>query len=215
MTIWLCSDWHLAHENIYKFTYTDADGAVRRVRERFKDAQEGDDYMMQRWNELVKPEDHVWHLGDVTMERSSNAKQWFVNKIHSLPGHKRLILGNHDHLAMDVYRDAGFQKIKGSHKIDNLLLSHYPLHESTIPLWASVNCHGHIHQNPAPSLRHMNLCVEVTNYEPVPLDTVLEAAKQQRILWDASRPSISATQQEEALRVSRIDVNGAMMDRGD
>ena len=181
--IWITSDNHFGHENIYKFTYTDGYGVEKRVRERFRDAHEGDAYMCQRWCELVQPSDHIYHLGDVTMERSSNAKTWFVNKIRSLPGHKRLVIGNHDHLTMDVYRDAGFEKIKGSHKIDGLLLSHYPLHESTIPHWAHANVHGHIHQNPAPSIRHINMSVEAWNYEPVPLEVVKEMALRQFERW--------------------------------
>ena len=182
MQIWLTSDHHFGHHNIYSFTYTDPYGVVRRVRERFQDAHEGDAYMMEAWCRLVKPGDSVWHMGDVTMERSSNAKAWFVNKIRSLPGHKRLVLGNHDHLSMDVYRDAGFQKIKGSHKIDTLLLTHYPLHPSTIPKWCTAACHGHIHQNDSPPGRYINLCVEKTDYAPVPLEVVKEQAKR---LYDA------------------------------
>jgi calcineurin-like phosphoesterase family protein len=181
MTIWLTSDSHFGHHNIYRFTYIDKFGVERRVRERFNDAFEGDAYMVQRWCELIKPEDHIYHLGDVTMERSSNAKEWFVNKIRSLPGHKRLILGNHDHLTMDVYRDAGFQKIKGSHKMDALLLSHYPLHPSTVPKWALANVHGHIHQNPSPEGPYINMSVEVTDYEPVPLEVVLDRAKKFKV----------------------------------
>lgn len=168
---------------MYEFTYTDQYGVERRVRERFKDAHEGDAYMCQRWCELIRPEDHCWHLGDVTMERSANAKQWFVNKIRSLPGHKRLVLGNHDHLDMSVYRDAGFQKIKGSHKIDSLLLSHYPLHPSTVPRWCTSNVHGHTHQSPAPPGRYINVCVEHTDYAPVPLEVVMDQAKKLYAAW--------------------------------
>ena len=176
--IWLISDTHFAHENIYKFTWMDPHGVERRIRERFRDALEGDTYMYQRWTELVRPEDHVWHLGDVTMERSSNAKAWFVNRMRSLPGHKRLILGNHDHFTTDVYRDAGFEKIRGSHRIDGLVLSHWPLHPGSISNdRVLANVHGHIHQNPAPPGKYINVSVEQTNYEPILLDEVVAVAE--------------------------------------
>ena len=174
MQIWIISDTHFGHENIYKFLCADK---VTRIRHRFRDVTEGDAFMCQRWCELVKPEDHVWHLGDVTMERSSNAKQWFVNKIRSLPGHKRLVLGNHDHLGMDVYRDAGFQKIKGSHRFERLLMTHFPIHPSSIGPNVLANVHGHIHQNPSPPGKYINVSVEVTNYEPVPLEELIKRAK--------------------------------------
>lgn len=63
--IWLHSDWHWRHENIYKFIYTDAGGNERRVRERFASAAEGDAYIEQRIRDLVKPEDHLYVLGDL------------------------------------------------------------------------------------------------------------------------------------------------------
>lgn len=179
MTIWLISDTHFRHENIYRFTAYDGGP---RIRERFANAGEGDAFMVQRWNELVKPEDHVYHLGDVTMERSSAMKAWCVAFIKQLHGHKRLVLGNHDHFAMDVYRDAGFQKVKGSHKLDNLLLSHYPIHESSIPGWCLVNAHGHIHEKAAPTMRHINMSVEQWGYEPVPLEIVKETAMTQQMV---------------------------------
>ena len=158
-----------------------------RVRDRFRDAHEGDAYMCERWCELIKPSDHLYHMGDVCMERSSNAKTWFVNKIRSLPGHKRLILGNHDHLTMDVYRDAGFEKIKGSHKINHLLLSHYPLHPSTVPAWAHSNVHGHIHRNPTPAGRYVNMCVEVREYAPTPIEEVEQEAKKLWEVWKETK----------------------------
>ena len=130
--IFLISDLHLGHDNIYKFVYIDKFGVERRVRERFKDAAEADDYMLTRWNELVRPQDHVWNLGDVCMERQASAKHWLIGKIRQLNGHKRLVLGNHDYMPMDVYKDAGFQKIRGSHRIDNLILTHFPIHQSGV-----------------------------------------------------------------------------------
>ena len=169
MQIWLISDTHFGHQNIYKFVGLDG---VTRIRARFRDAHEGDAYMIQRWCELVKPQDHIWHLGDVTMERSSAYKAQFVNMIRGLPGHKRLILGNHDHLTLDVYRDAGFQKIKGSHKLNRLLLTHYPVHPDSVPMWCAANIHGHIHERSSPVGRYINVSVERTNYEPIPLEEV-------------------------------------------
>ena len=174
MKIWLISDTHWGQHNIYKFL---AEDGKTRIRERFRDAYEGDAYMCQKWCELVAPEDHIWHLGDVTMERSSNAKTWFVNKIRSLPGHKRLILGNHDHLTMNVYKDAGFQKIKGSHKLDRLLLTHYPVHPDSIPSWCLANVHGHIHQRPSPAGRYVNVSVERIGYQPILLEEVIRMAE--------------------------------------
>ena len=48
-----------------------------------------------------------------------------------------------------------------------LALTHMPLRR--VPLTA-INVHGHLHGVPAPSPRHLNVCVERTNYAPVRLD---------------------------------------------
>ena len=50
-------------------------------------------------------------------------------------------------------------------------LSHVPLR--TVPPTA-INVHGHLHGNPAPTPRHVNVSVEQTDYTPVRLDQVLE-----------------------------------------
>lgn len=180
MNIWLTSDNHFRHENIYRFT---SSPGGPRVRERFKDATEGDAFMVQAWNERVRPQDHIWHLGDVTMERSSDMKKWFVAFMKQLHGHKRLVLGNHDHFTTDVYRDAGFQKIRGVHKLENLILSHVPLHQSSVPRWCIANVHGHIHEKPSPAGPYVNVSVERTGYAPIALEDVTAEAERLKKLY--------------------------------
>jgi len=172
MQLWLHSDWHLWHHNIYEFTYVDKDGLERRVRERFTTCEEGDKYIASRWRDMVKPEDHVWCLGDITMERGKHRSQEFIAFMRSLPGHKRLILGNHDHLDAAIYTEAGFQKIRGSNLIDGVLCTHYPVHRDSITFRATGNAHGHIHQNDSPPGPYYNCSVERTDYEPIPIEVV-------------------------------------------
>ena len=130
---------------------------------------------------MVQPSDSIWLLGDLTMCRGKHRVQEFIALFKSLPGHKRLILGNHDHYDIGVYVEAGFQKIRGSNVIDNLLLTHYPVHVGSIPHRVTANCHGHIHQNPSPPGPYVNLSVEVTNFEPVPLEVVKTMADKVKV----------------------------------
>lgn len=187
--LWLHSDWHWRHENIYRFVYTDVNSVERRVRERFSNATEGDAYMEQRWRDLIKPQDHVYVLGDLTMFRENHMATEFVSLWRSLPGHKRLIPGNHDHLKPRWYVEAGFEKIRGAHLLDNLFLTHVPVHPSSIPRRAIGNVHGHTHQQPDiwPVRREdgtvaawLNVSVERTGYEPIPVEEakrLLEACR--------------------------------------
>lgn len=175
------SDLHLWHENLYAFTYTDhPTGVERRVRERFTTAAEADAYMIQRWRDLIKPSDHVWVLGDVCTHRGNHMRKEFVNLFKSLPGRKRLIPGNHDHYKTAVYVEAGFEKISGGRQLDGLLLTHYPVHPSSITFKVKGNVHGHTHQNPDVSPLHLNICVERTGYEPIPIERAIQELKRKQ-----------------------------------
>lgn len=170
---WLISDTHFGHHNIIAYAGRP-----------FSNAGEMDAYMIAQWNDRVKPQDHVYHLGDVTMERSSDRVKWFTGLIRSLHGHKRLILGNHDHLPVKVYREAGFEKIRGTGAWlgNGMLLSHFPVHTSSIGMRSIACIHGHIHEKPAPPpavrdidgarIPYINVCVEQTGYGPISVDEV-------------------------------------------
>lgn len=174
--IWITSDNHFWHENIY--TFVDATG--RRIRERFKDAAEGDAYMIQRWADLVKPQDSIWHLGDICMNRENHGAERFVALFKGLPGHKRWVPGNHDHLKLKWYVEAGFEKISGGRLIDGLLLTHYPVHQASISFKVKGNVHGHTHNAPDISPYHLNVSVERTNYEPIPIEETARRLKEKQ-----------------------------------
>jgi calcineurin-like phosphoesterase family protein len=167
---WVTSDTHFGHENIIKF-----------CNRPFRNAEEMDEALVANWNRWVKPEDHVRHLGDVTMWRGGKPEQdRFIRLMQRLNGHKRLIMGNHDHFPAETYLAAGFEKIQGSGQWtgDGIIYSHYPIHPSNFGR-ARMNVHGHIHDKPCPARifdeqgnfkGYFNVCVEVTDYAPVHLD---------------------------------------------
>lgn len=190
MTIFYTSDSHFDHENIISFCDRP-----------FSSAKEMNEIMIQRWNEVVKPSDHVWHLGDVTVARGSKGgaqARHFINTIKRLRGHKRLILGNHDHFPTAVYLAAGFEKVQACHCHNGLFLTHIPIHPSSMGRHLA-NVHGHIHNQPsfAPVARvnyskvwegkepvmegfspYVNICVEQTNYRPISLDELWVKVKE-------------------------------------
>lgn len=167
MTIWLISDHHFGHENMYHFTRADG---VTRVRPAFAHAVDADAEMIERHNAVVKPSDHVWFGGDVALTRAG------LRLVKSLNGHKRLILGNHDRYPMHTYRDAGFQKITSSRVFGSrgklIWFTHIPMHASCLGASGTLNVHGHIHERTIDDPRYLNVCVEHTAYTPLPLDSV-------------------------------------------
>jgi calcineurin-like phosphoesterase family protein len=157
--IWLISDNHFGHANILNFTRDD--GSKLR---NFSSVEEMDEYMVARWNEVVRDQDHVWHLGDFAMNPKS------IDIAARLKGHKRLILGNHDEDNMKYYAPY-FKKICSTHRIDNLLLSHIPVHPGSLGKKIIANVHGHVHNN-VPALHYgpmyFNVSVEVLDdYAPI------------------------------------------------
>jgi calcineurin-like phosphoesterase family protein len=80
MTIYFTSDTHFYHTN-----------TLRYCGRPFFTRQQCDEAMIARWNSIVKPEDTVYHLGDVAMHIKPMARI-----LPRLNGRKILIVGNHD-----------------------------------------------------------------------------------------------------------------------
>lgn len=161
--IFIVSDTHFGHGNMLKFTDS-ATGA--RIRPLWESADEMDEYMIQKWNEVVRDEDIIYHLGDV----------YFRNGAEILPrlrGRKRLILGNHDN-GKDQNLHKHFEKIMMWRMFPefNCLLTHVPVHESAL-FKVEYNLHGHIHQNASPTSKHINCCVEVQDYTPKSIEELV------------------------------------------
>lgn len=166
--IWVTSDTHFGHKNIIKY-----------CNRPFKDELEMNEVLIENWNKVVKPQDKVYHLGDVFFGKSGQV-------LHRLNGQKRLVLGNHD---PDLsYLSQCFEKIMlfRFFKSHGLFLTHMPIHPNSFEMEHSagrqgyvLNVHGHIHDQvvmtkvnnvDVPDLRFRCVSVEHTNYTPVHID---------------------------------------------
>lgn len=167
-TIYLISDSHFGHENILNFKR--ADGTYLRP---FESMHEMHECMLDMWNQTVRPGDHVYHLGDFAMKR-----EW-LPIARWLHGKKRLVRGNHDIFDLKFYRDAGFQEVYGVRVFADMILSHIPLHPSSLKERWKYNVHGHLHNNESDipytaSLgpRYFNVSTEVLGHKPISLEEV-------------------------------------------
>ena len=160
--VFLISDTHFGHANCLKFT----DETGQRIRPEFTTCEEMDEAMIERWNSTVKDGDIVYHLGDVYFEHGHKA-------LPKLKGRKRLILGNHDN-GKASYIQVNFQKVLMWRMFPEfgLLLTHVPVHESTLQRGDITlkNVHGHIHQRKLEDSRYHNVSVERINYTPVHIE---------------------------------------------
>ncbi len=63
----LVSDTHFGHAGVCHFTESDG---VTKIRP-WTDPNEMDEAMVKMWNETVRPNDKVYHLGDVVINRKA------------------------------------------------------------------------------------------------------------------------------------------------
>lgn len=180
------SDTHFGHTNSWeKFKLPNGDPLRP-----FTSTEEMDETMVERWNDVVRPQDTVYHLGDVVINKKS------LHHVKRLNGKKRLIRGNHDIFKDADYREVGFDSLYGVRVfVDKFILSHIPLHPDCITDRFKVNVHGHTHSNrvmwqKTPGLgeltidpRYYCVCVEHTNYEPLSFEEVETRIKAR---WEAT-----------------------------
>lgn len=161
--VFVISDTHLGHANIIKFSK--ADGSPLRP---FLSLTDMHNTIIERWCKTVRPQDKVYHLGDVAFKLEA------LDLIASLPGHKRLVMGNHDLFQTPVYLKY-FEKLHGASQINGVWLTHVPMHpESVESPRVKVNIHGHLHANKISHPKYYNACVECNDYTPVSIDEIVK-----------------------------------------
>ena len=131
---------------------------------------------------MVKPQDHVYHCGDVCMGPRSEYSKWITR----LNGRLRLVVGNHDDLNNRDFL-SHFEKVMTWRvfKDGNFLVSHVPVHpNSMMPRKCEFNVHGHLHGNTVKILdtqeidrRYVNVCVERNDYTPIHFDEIVKRIK--------------------------------------
>ncbi len=206
------ADTHFGHRGMIQFVR--ADGTPLRPEwgradpERLMSPEEAaervaamDEALIERWNTVIGPKDKVEVLGDVIIGRSQRATLGRLN------GRKRLRMGNHDIFTRrwnEDYRPY-FEEITAYKVMDDLIMSHIPLHPESVKERWLANVHGHLHSNrvmkrnpafelwartsrrgdPVPPIeiidpRYLCVSVEHTGFRPISMDEVYERITRQR-----------------------------------
>lgn len=165
--IFLCSDWHLSHEKLVK-EFKRADGSPLRD---FENSDEMNEYLIERHNSVVKPEDRVYVLGDVVFHKK------YLHIVDRFNGRKVLIKGNHDLLNANDYLQY-FDDIRAYHQFKGVLMAHIPVHPESLGRWG-FQVHGHLHsyrvkdQYGKEDKRYYNVSMEcLKDYTPVSLEQI-------------------------------------------
>lgn len=171
MTILFTSDTHFGHENVIKYS-----------KRPFADKHEMNEALIRNWNAMVKPDDTIYHLGDVCFMGVTEAQKTFDR----LNGKIHLIYGNHDQvIKKNKSLQARFETIceyyelnipdasceRGSQKI---VLCHFPMISWNKMGRGAIMLHGHCHGNlKYPFVgRILDVGVDVHNQTPITYDQV-------------------------------------------
>ena len=165
--VFLVSDTHFGHAGVCRFLRNDG---VTKLRP-WDDPAEMDEFMVEAWNERVGPNDKVYHLGDVVINRRA------MSTLARLNGDKVLIRGNHDIFRDTEYRQY-FRELRAYHVMNGMILSHIPIHEASLGRFGT-NIHGHLHANRVMKdgvvdVRYHCVCVEQTDFAPVLFEDVIK-----------------------------------------
>ena len=171
--VFLVSDTHFGHAGVCRFTRADG---VTKLRP-WDDPQEMDEDMIRAWNDRVRPNDKVYHLGDVVINRRA------MRTLTRLNGDKVLIRGNHDIFRDDEYRQH-FRELRAYHVMNGMILSHIPIHADSLGRFG-VNIHGHLHgsrvkKDGVVDVRYHCVCVEQTpDFAPILIEDVIKRIEEE------------------------------------
>jgi calcineurin-like phosphoesterase family protein len=169
--VFLVSDTHFGHAGVCRFMRNDG---VTKLRP-WDNPEDMDEAMVKAWNERVRPNDKVYHLGDVVINRRALATMARLN------GDKVLIRGNHDIFRDDEYRKY-FRELRAYHVMNGMILSHIPIHSESLGRFGT-NIHGHLHSNRVMTevwgeykidVRYHCVCVEQTDFAPILFEDVIK-----------------------------------------
>jgi calcineurin-like phosphoesterase family protein len=178
--VFLTSDTHFGHLGVCKFLRKDG---VTKLRP-WDNVEEMDEDLIRRWNETVGPNDKVYHLGDVVINRRG------LKVLDRLNGDKVLIKGNHDIFKLSDYTQY-FRDVRAYHVMAGIILSHIPVSKDSLYRFG-CNIHGHTHADNVRKIRGVNLatgellyseqidpdylcvCVEQTDFRPILFEDALK-----------------------------------------
>ncbi|KQP62133.1 metallophosphoesterase [Methylobacterium sp. Leaf112] len=166
---YLTSDTHFGHAGMMSPRMS--------ARRNFPSIEAHDEHLIASWNNRVRPEDRVLHLGDFAYGCSmKHAESVFAR----LRGRKTLIRGNHEQRGERLPWDAIYDVLAisiqdtGMLKPVDLWLSHYCHLSWPDSRRGRIHLYGHSHGAIAPTARSCDVGVDPWGFRPVTIPEVME-----------------------------------------
>jgi calcineurin-like phosphoesterase family protein len=170
--IWFSADSHFGHFNI--LTYANRP---------FSSVEEMDNRLINNWNEVVQPEDTVYHLGDFCMGNPPKYIQRLYGKIIRIKGsHDKDIQQPY----MMVIQPDGLLDEYGNQR--SITLCHYSLRTWPLSHYASWSLFAHSHNKLEPLGLSFDVGVDAWNYYPISLQQVEQKMSTLKPIVDFRKP---------------------------
>jgi len=175
MNYWIISDTHFLHKNIIKYCNRNINFNKEIIR---------------NWNNQVKKDDIVFHLGDITagLSRIKDGYNKLKKIMNLLNGNIILIKGNHDYFSDFQYKNELNIKAVTDYHIYNkdYFFCHYPLiqdkyftevQKELLEIFKKSGCkyiiHGHSHLQKFGGNR-INVSVDLIGMKPIKISKLLD-----------------------------------------
>lgn len=175
MTVWFTSDTHYGHRNILQYSNRP-----------FESVEEHDEFLIRQQNELVKPGDSFYLLGDFALCDEERA----VRFAKRLQGQRFIVWGNHDkRLRKNKEFCSQFIWQKDLTQIEvegqKIILCHYAMKVWNQSHRGSWQLYGHSHNSlpDDPNSLQLDVGVDAWDYKPVTFEQV--KAKMATKAWKA------------------------------
>lgn len=158
MTTFFSSDHHFGHTKIIDY-----------CKRPFSSVVEMDRAMIDEWNKVVEPHDHVYHLGDFAFGHHADVERYR----HALHGRITLVQGNHDRLDRDRLRiifDDVVDDMTLHYRNTTVHLVHRPVFDHP----ADIILNGHVHDRWKIQGKNINVGVDQWKFRPRTLKELVE-----------------------------------------
>lgn len=169
--IWFSSDSHFSHIAIIKYSNRP-----------FSTVEDMNDEIIRRWNEVIKPTDTLYFLGDFVFTRNNRRDEIYRIRYRINCENIHFILGNHDKtvrkFAKEFVEDKTFLSVQDVLEVKDttprIFLSHYSHRVWPNNHYGTYHCFGHSHGSlpDDPSSLSFDVGVDTNNFYPYSLNDV-------------------------------------------
>jgi calcineurin-like phosphoesterase family protein len=169
MQTYFTSDTHFDHKNIIQ--YCDRP---------FKNIDEMNVTIVEKWNSIVTNNDTVYHLGDFTLGDIRHFTKW----VSQLNGNIKILPGSHDHLWLKDFVESDkvqvvmplvsveFHEIMMGEYPQVIVLCHYSMQVWDRSHYGSWHLFGHSHGTLKGIGLSFDVGVDCTEFAPIPLEVI-------------------------------------------